>query len=145
MTLHLDNRLSMLNTRKPRQKKLTKAQQERFAEEHRQYNKRMKQQGRHSERMTFDEYVDRVYGNGEKPKKSCRQNTLEVNTYVHRFPDTSRSKHYPSVDTGKGLALMPEKKTYTGTLIKGIATMHKSNAVPVLGEEDATAIANMRR
>lgn len=34
---------------------------------------------------------------------------------------------------------------YTGTLIKGIATMHKSNAVPVINKEQATEISNMRR
>lgn len=34
---------------------------------------------------------------------------------------------------------------YTGTLVKGIATMHKSNAVPVISKEDAINIANMRR
>jgi len=34
---------------------------------------------------------------------------------------------------------------YTGTLIKGIATMHKSNAVPVTSREDAIAVSNMRR
>ena len=38
-----------------------------------------------------------------------------------------------------------EKKTYTGTLVKGIATMHKSNAVPIIDQEQATDIANMRR
>ena len=39
----------------------------------------------------------------------------------------------------------PEPKVYTGTLIKGIATMHKSNAVPVTSREDAIAVSNMRR
>ena len=34
---------------------------------------------------------------------------------------------------------------YTGTLIKGIATMHKSNAVPIMNKEQAIDIANMRR
>jgi hypothetical protein len=38
-----------------------------------------------------------------------------------------------------------ESQKYTGTLIKGIATMHKSNAVPILNEQEATDIANMRR
>lgn len=38
----------------------------------------------------------------------------------------------------------PSQK-YTGTLIKGIATMHKSNAVPVLNDEDAIDLAHMRR
>lgn len=34
---------------------------------------------------------------------------------------------------------------YTGTLIKGIATMHKSNAVPVTSGEQAIEISQMRR
>lgn len=38
-----------------------------------------------------------------------------------------------------------DTNVYTGTLIKGIATMHKSNAVPVISKEDAIDIANMRR
>ena len=38
-----------------------------------------------------------------------------------------------------------KENTYTGTLIKGIATMHKSNAVPVINKEQATEISNMRR
>jgi len=54
--------------------------------------------------------------------------------------------HYPSVDIGSpSVCAAPEKKEYTGTLVKGIATMHKSNAVPVIDQEQATDIANMRR
>ena len=34
---------------------------------------------------------------------------------------------------------------YTGTFVKGIATMHKSNAIPILNQEDAINIAKMRR
>jgi hypothetical protein len=36
-------------------------------------------------------------------------------------------------------------KVYTGTMIKGIGTMHKSNAVPVFSDEQAVDIAKMRR
>ena len=54
--------------------------------------------------------------------------------------------HYASVDIGSpSVCAAPEKKEYTGTLVKGIATMHKSNAVPVIDQEQATDIANMRR
>ena len=54
--------------------------------------------------------------------------------------------HYASVDIGSpSVCEAPEKKEYTGTLVKGIATMHKSNAVPVIDQEQATDIANMRR
>lgn len=40
---------------------------------------------------------------------------------------------------------MPEPKVYTGTKVKGIATMHKSNAVPVFSDEEAVDISKMRR
>jgi hypothetical protein len=38
-----------------------------------------------------------------------------------------------------------ESIKYTGTLVKGIATMHKSNAVPVINEEQMKDISRMRR
>jgi len=38
-----------------------------------------------------------------------------------------------------------ESMKYTGTYVKGIATMHKSNAVPIVSKEHATDIARMRR
>ena len=45
-----------------------------------------------------------------------------------------------------GQGTKKESQKYTGTLIKGIATMHKSNAVPVMkGTNQAKDIAKMRR
>ena len=38
-----------------------------------------------------------------------------------------------------------ENPVYTGDKIKGIGTMHKSNAVPVFSDEQARDIATMRR
>ena len=75
--------------------------------------------------------------------------------YIPKPPATNRTTSnfrrdadvsYASVDIGSpSVCTAPEKKEYTGTLIKGIATMHKSNAVPVINQEQATDIANMRR
>jgi hypothetical protein len=48
------------------------------------------------------------------------------------------------VDTG-GVATLQAPKIYTGTKVKGIATMHKSNAVPVFSDEEAVDISKMRR
>jgi hypothetical protein len=48
------------------------------------------------------------------------------------------------VDTGGNATLAPAK-VYTGTKVKGIATMHKSNAVPIFSDEEAVDIARMRR
>ena len=38
-----------------------------------------------------------------------------------------------------------QTNTYTGTAMKGIGTMHKSNSVPIFSDEEAVAIATMRR
>jgi hypothetical protein len=55
------------------------------------------------------------------------------------------TEKYRSVDTGVGNATKAAAKVYTGTAMKGIATMHKSNAVPVFTEEQAKEISSMRR
>ena len=52
--------------------------------------------------------------------------------------------HIKSVDTGGNAVLRPSP-IYTGTKVKGIATMHKSNAVPVFSDEEAIDISKMRR
>lgn len=55
--------------------------------------------------------------------------------------------HYPSRDTGHGSATKPinSEKVYTGTKMIGIGTLHKSNAVPVFSEDEASEMARMRR
>ena len=52
---------------------------------------------------------------------------------------------YPSCPDTAGVAPRVESPRYTGTLIRGISTMHKSNAVPVINEEEMKDIARMRR
>lgn len=44
-----------------------------------------------------------------------------------------------------GPCLKSPDKVYTGTAIKGIGTMHKSNAVPIFTDEQAVEISKMRR
>ena len=51
----------------------------------------------------------------------------------------------PSLDSGRGVAVKPSPKVYTGDAMMGIATMHKSNSVPVFRQDDAKAISQMRR
>jgi hypothetical protein len=53
--------------------------------------------------------------------------------------------HIPSLNTGAGVAARAPDKVYTGTKVKGIGTMHKSNAVPVFSDEEAVEISTMRR
>jgi hypothetical protein len=53
----------------------------------------------------------------------------------------------PSLNGGVDMspAVKAPDKIYTGTKIKGIGTMHKSNAVPIFSDEEAQDIARMRR
>ena len=65
-------------------------------------------------------------------------------SYGHRVgADVARSLH--SLDTSACYTEKRESLVYTGTLVKGIATMHKSNAVPVIDEEQMKDISRMRR
>ena len=56
-----------------------------------------------------------------------------------------QERRIPSLDTGIGNAVLPQQKVYTGTKMLGIATLHKSNAVPVFSDDEAVAISSMRR
>jgi len=61
-------------------------------------------------------------------------------------PNYRETPNYPSVTSNNAInTSKPEKKEYTGTLVKGIATMHKSNAVPIINDEEAKDISRMRR
>jgi len=66
-------------------------------------------------------------------------------SYSLKIPEgRNTTAHIKSVDTG-GNAVLKPAKIYTGTKVKGIATMHKSNAVPVFSDEEAQDISKMRR
>lgn len=60
-------------------------------------------------------------------------------------PYVRQTEKIPSLPFTGGACTKKESPKYTGTLIKGIGTMHKSNAVPILNDEEAKAIASMRR
>ena len=66
-----------------------------------------------------------------------------VPTTAYRRDDNN--SQYRSLDSGIGNCVKHEPTMYTGTLIKGIATMHKSNAVPVIDEQQMKDISSMRR
>jgi hypothetical protein len=66
-------------------------------------------------------------------------------SYSLKIPEgRNTTAHIKSVDTG-GNAVLKASPIYTGTKVKGIATMHKSNAVPVFSDEEAVDISKMRR
>lgn len=61
------------------------------------------------------------------------------------IPPGRESPIVSSLDTGFVACTKRFQNTYTGDKIKGIGTMHKSNAVPVFNDTEAKDIASMRR
>jgi hypothetical protein len=81
----------------------------------------------------------------KKRSRALSAGTLTSSGYSLKIPEgRNTTAHLKSVDTGGNATLAPTK-VYTGTMVKGIATMHKSNAVPVFSDEQAVDISRMRR
>jgi hypothetical protein len=82
----------------------------------------------------------------EERKRSRSSSAPALSTvYKLSIPEgRNTTAHLKSVDTGGNATLKPPK-VYTGDKVKGIATMHKSNAVPVFSDEQAIDISRMRR
>jgi hypothetical protein len=75
-----------------------------------------------------------------------RKRALKAEPLIYKLntPAERSTAHIPSVST-PGHSTATVHKVYTGTKVKGIATMHKSNAVPVFSNEEAVEISRMRR
>lgn len=143
MTMHLLRGASSLNVRKPRPK-LTKTKVHELEIAWRKHNKDMKRLSNHDLRFnTLDDYIDYCFGKVKVQK--------EFKTYAP--PPTAsyrQTTQYPSASISSSRAnpsstARKEPQRYTGTLIKGISTMHKSNAVPIIDEQEAKEHAAMRR
>jgi hypothetical protein len=117
--------------------KFTKAQLSIYQQDLQDFNRRMKRQGRHAERLTLEQYIRQRHGLTEQyqPKGDYRPSQRYVR----------QTRHIPSREDQGQVCARPERKVYTGTLVKGIATMHKSNAVPIIDQQQAEDIAKMRR
>jgi hypothetical protein len=83
----------------------------------------------------------------QEERKRSRSSGLPALSTVYSLsiPEgRNTTAHLKSVDTGGNATLKPPK-VYTGDKVKGIATMHKSNAVPVFSDQEAIDISKMRR
>jgi hypothetical protein len=91
------------------------------------------------------------------PKFSARNNsakssrpaepkgTATLKSSGPKIPPGRETPKINSVDTGWVACVKPQDKEYTGTKVKGIGTMHKSNAVPIFSDDEAIEISKMRR
>lgn len=85
-------------------------------------------------------------GAEQEAKRQRRAMSAEPLTYRLSVPaGRGNTNHIPSLNSGAGVATLAPAKVYSGNKILGIATMHKSNAVPVFSNEEAVEISKMRR
>ncbi len=77
-----------------------------------------------------------------------RRRAMSAETLSYKLstpPGRVTSHNIPSRNTGEGIASSKPVQQYTGTKMKGIGTMHKSNSVPIFSDEEAVDISKMRR
>jgi hypothetical protein len=146
MSMHLVGPyMTTTSYKKRKSKKLSQKRLDELQVEWRQYNKRMRKNNMHSLQYdTFDDYLSYVQGN--PPKRKQKQ---EAKTYAPTQSYVRHTESYPSLKTTDSVpGFCPKKETskYTGDLIIGIGTMHKSNLVPIMrGTKQAEELAKMRR
>lgn len=109
-----------------------------FISEFNEYNNLMKRLG--SRTKTLEEYTLYRQGKlkGAKGKRAVRD-PMKAGTFKRKSPEV------PSGDSYDKFVATKKEQVYTGSNLVGIATMHKSNMVPVFKQQDAEDIARMRR
>lgn len=129
MTMHLEGPWLSTTGKRKGKKKFASAEHKRKAEQlDKEWQELQKRWG--------------VEAEDKKRKRAMSAEPLATTpkTYVR---DTG--PRLPSRGDGMGVAVKKEAPVYTGTKIKGIGTMHKSNAVPIFSDEEAKDISSMRR
>lgn len=123
MTMHLVRGMSSLNSKKRKAKR--KPGWEKAQAEHDAWLKKM---GCHPSQL--------------KAKKREFQEYVPSKPYVR---ETISHPSLPTSDVVCGIAGKPKANVYSGEYITGLATMHKSNTVPVGRGTDPKEYAQMRR
>jgi hypothetical protein len=81
----------------------------------------------------------------QETKRKRRALSTDSLTLKVTIPPGRETPYIASRDTGWVACTTPANQEYTGTKVKGIGTMHKSNAVPIFSDEEAVDISKMRR
>jgi hypothetical protein len=94
-----------------------------------------------------DSWKELLKRHGIEQEERKRKRALSASTYVAPkiAPYRRETPHIASLPFTGGVCVKAPDKVYTGDKIKGIGTMHKSNAVPIFSDEEAVEISKMRR
>ncbi len=89
--------------------------------------------------------LQKKWGIEAEERKRKRAMTAPIMSPVVNKPYRRETAQINSLPFTAGPCTKAPEKVYTGTKIKGIGTMHKSNAVPIFSDEEAVEISKMRR
>jgi hypothetical protein len=129
MTMHLAHPALTTTGKKKGPRKWASAEQKREAEQRDQdWRAFLKQQGI-----------------ADQARRRQRAMTSGVLASGPKIPPGRETPYIASRDTGMIPCVKGRDNMYTGTKVKGIGTMHKSNAVPIFSDEEAIDISKMRR
>lgn len=87
----------------------------------------------------------KAMGIEQEAKRRKRALSAPPLTVTVKTPPGRETVRIASQDTGWVACTTAANQEYTGTKVKGIGTMHKSNAVPIFSDEEAVEISTMRR
>jgi len=135
-----------------KQKRLTKRQFAELSEEYRLYNKRMKQSNNLKLCFSsFEVYLDWRFGRSTASSSGQSSKMTRTFSPARPYERNTRAKAVPSRLTKelpsdlKNATARPDGNSYSGTYIRGIAQMHKSNAIAIGKGDNPEDYATMRR
>ena len=131
MTMHLEGPWLSTTGKKRGPRKWASAEAKRLAEKRQaEWDRKLVQFDKMAPRFSTGPY--------NAPKKTMQD-------FMPKTPPGRETAVIPSQDTGWVPCVKMHDQEYTGTKVKGIATMHKSNGVPVFTDDEAKDISKMRR
>jgi hypothetical protein len=98
-------------------------------------------------RQLDTDWKDLLKRQGVESEEKKRKRAMAAAPLVYDIgmPSDRSTSHIKSLGQTTGIASLKHVQMYTGTKVLGIATLHKSNAVPVFSSEEAVDISKMRR
>ena len=138
MTMHLERGLTTLNTRKRK----TKIDSSAYLAEFHEHNKQARRDNLPQLQFaTLDQYVEYRTGSGRKVAKDFKpmQSKVLPTRFIRETPQ------HKSLGGISGSTAKASSRAYSGDYMIGIATLHKSNLVPVGREDDPINYSTMRR
>ena len=120
-------------------KKVSKNRARRLARE-----SRLRQHELAKQKKEYDRLLNRTLSG--KPCSTIEKTNTKVSNIIASGVYHRKTVDIPSFNSNNKInGTFKENQKYTGNLVIGISTTHKSNLIPIISKEQATEVAKMRR